>query len=1024
MTERAKIEQAIAQLEAQRAILGDEVTQTTLSALRANLAALKPAEKRSLVTVLFADITGFTAIAEKLDAEDVQDMMSQLWARLDQKILAHGGQIDKHIGDRVMAVWGLTEPGEDDPEQAIRAALAMQAELVAFRQTLGIAIPMRTGVNTGLASVAHIASTGERNVIGDTVNLASAMEQAAPSDGILITQATYNQARGLFDMQEQPPLIVKGKTEPVQAYLVLRSRTRSFRMQTRGLAGITTRTIGRQAELTVLRTAYQQVCAGDGLQWLTISGEAGVGKSRLLTDFERWARSLPKEPRFLKARAWPQTTHTHYHLARSLLVFHCQIGDSDPLSIAREKLTAKLTEVLGNNTGKQAAAFIGQLIGFDFSHTRWITDSQQDSRQIQRQAKTLLQLYLGQLTATEPAVMLLEDLQWADEKSLILLSDLLSDQHPWRLTVIGAARPPFWTRAAHWGEFAHHRRLELKALTNGLANELAHELLQKVVHSPAWLVELLVERGGGNPYFTEELVTWLVEQGLIETGSTTWQVHTERPQGLSVPGTIQGVLQTRIEQLDQKERAMLQQAAVVGLAFWGGAVDYIGQEKATPEQWADLQQRDLILPQTTSQLPGEDEYHFKHSLLRDVVYEYALKKERQVFHKRAAEWLSQLAVERVGEWAAVIAAHYEQAQEPSLTAEWYQRAGEQARTIYALEVAIGYFQQALSLLPPFSQEQEQPTNGAARRMKLYQGLGEMFHLEVNFPKAAEAYIGMLAAAAAAGDQVSQTHAWHRAFLSLEDAKAAIALGAEEVEFDNSAAVQQLMPLKLNLLGAIYQVLGSQGRADPYMESTLSLLQEPEYPVGGDAHAAIALYQHSLDIAQKTGNLGGKMLCLTNLGRARVELGEYRAAVADLLQVIQLAERVEWFGISETHRLLAEAYLGEARTADALAPAKQALAWARAVERQVFIGRSWLTLGKVAAQLTIPVAVGSAAHDASACFANSERIFKETGIQVERANALLTWARYELKRGDRRRGEAMRQKANRMLTQLGINRPQV
>ncbi|MCD6344847.1 MAG: AAA family ATPase, partial [Anaerolineae bacterium] len=553
---RERLEQTIAALEAQRALLGETVIETALAPLREQLRTLQdasPAETRQLATFLFADLAGFTAFTENADAEDVQGLLRNLWPRLDQVILRHGGHIDKHLGDGVMAVWGLERSHEDDPAQAVCAALALQAELDTFRQEQDVALIMRIGVNTGLVSASYIASTGERNLIGDTVNLAARLEQAASPGGVLISQSTYDRVRGLFSVQVQPLLAVKGKTEPVQTYLVSREKPRAFRMPTRGLAGVITRTVGRDAELAVLQKAYRQALSEDGLQWVTVSGEAGVGKSRLLTEFERWLELRPEEIWYLKGRAWPQTEHSPYHLLRGLLSFRFQIREGDSLDVARDKLTAGLTEVLGDELGEEAAAFVGQLIGFDFHRSSWIAHIVEDTRQIRGRAEVLLREYLAQLCTTGPTVLLLEDLHWADEESLVLLSDILSERWPWQLCVIGLARPLLWERGVRWGDIAsgepvaHHCRLDLAPLSDELTGELARELLQKVTQPLNWLIPLLVERSAGNPYFTEELVHWLIEQGVIETGPDVWQVDEGRSLGLSVPGTVQGVIQARLE---------------------------------------------------------------------------------------------------------------------------------------------------------------------------------------------------------------------------------------------------------------------------------------------------------------------------------------------------------------------------------------------------------------------------------------------------------------------------------------------
>jgi predicted ATPase/class 3 adenylate cyclase len=1095
MSELEQLEQAIAALEAQRATLGDAVVEAMLAPAREKLVTLRAAsqtrtltEHRKLMTILFADVSGFTAISETIDAEEMQDILRQLWARLDGVIQRHGGTIDKHIGDAVMGVWGVKQLHEDDPVEAVRAGLALQRELAQFGvamagqskiENLKSKIAIRVGINTGLASVSFIASTGERNVIGDTVNLASRLEHAAPVNGVLISQATYDGVRGLFDVEPQPPLQVKGKAEPVDTYLVTREKPRTFEIQRRGLVGVTTRTIGRDQELACLTEAYQEAYSGDTIRWVTITGEAGVGKSRLLAEFEHWIELRPEQIWYLKTRAWPHTQRTPYFLLRDLLAFRFQIGDNDSLTVAREKLEEGFAEVMGEALGQEAAAFLGQLAGLDFSQSRWISNIAADTRQIRGRARVLLEQYLAYLCAGGPAVLLLEDLHWADEESLALLADIVSQPLPWSLCVVGLARPSFWERPVSWGQAAHHRRLDLAPLGHDMAHALVRELLQKMEQPPEWLEELLVERGGGNPYFTEELVRWLIEQDVIEADDESWQVNPGRSVGLSVPGTIQGVLQARLERLNRGERAALQQAAVLGRAFWDGAVAYVGDQPIPAERWEGLQKRDLVYQQAASQLPDEVERHFKHALLRDVVYEYTLKKLRAGYHKRAAEWLVQTAAERAGEWAAVIAQHYEQAGERGLAAEWYGQAGKQAHDTHAPAIAVEYYQKALTLLPAGAEQ-------VARRLSWWEGLGETLGGLARFAEAAEAYSQMRQAAEAAGNRVAQARAWNGlatmqqgqgnnramlesagqakglaerigagkelasalycrgwAFYRLGDAATALAHGEQALAVGQAAgeAAGREQADSLKLLGLAYQTLGRFEPAKEHQEHALAIYRalgdrrsvaSMQNNLGemlrssGDYAAAVQRYGEALTMIREIGNRDLEIAVLNNLGAARVGLGEYDAAEADLRQAIAMAH-AGWFALSETYRFWAEACLGQARPmppcperesqlAEALEAARRALALGQETENPEFIGGAWRALGQIAAEMEgVAAGVASPAH----CFGESLQIFTEMGAQAERARTLREWARYELEKGNAERGQQMWEKARDMFEQLGM-----
>ena len=269
MSEHEQLEKAIAAIEAQRAILGNEVVDIALASMREKLAALesrREPQQRKQVTVLFADVSGFTAMAETMDHEEVSGVINSLWSRVDKAILEQGGRIDKHIGDAVMALFGTPIAQEDDPERALRAALKIQSEITAWKKEFDDPlsnqpsraqnIQLRIGINTGPALLGTVGTTGEYTAIGDTVNLASRLEHAAPLGGILTSHDTYRHVGGVFDVTALEPISVKGKSEPVQVYRVNGIKPRSFRVTTRGVEGIETRTVGREPELEIMKAVF------------------------------------------------------------------------------------------------------------------------------------------------------------------------------------------------------------------------------------------------------------------------------------------------------------------------------------------------------------------------------------------------------------------------------------------------------------------------------------------------------------------------------------------------------------------------------------------------------------------------------------------------------------------------------------------------------------------------------------------------------------------------------------------------
>ena len=389
MSEREDIEQTIAAIEARRAAIGDALTDAAIAPLRRHLAALD--EGRKQVTVLFADMAGFTATAETLDPEDVRDIIRAYFGRLSAAITRQGGWIEKFIGDAVMAIFGIPAAQESDPERAVRAALDMQAALAELNEQLqrerGIRLAMRVGVNTGPVVVSHLGGRQGEDfaVVGDTVNMASRLEHAAPIGGILISHATYRHVRGVFDLLPQPPLSVKGKSEPIQVYVVRGVRPRGFQAFGRDVQGVETPLVGRDSDLGLLQAALSAVREQGRARLVTIVGDAGMGKSRLLEAFIAWIEHAHGQVWLFRGRAGQEPGRRPYALLRDLFAFRFQIQDSDRAAEARQKLEQGIAGFMGV-AGAERTPFIGHLIGFDFSASPYLHGILDNARQLRDRA--------------------------------------------------------------------------------------------------------------------------------------------------------------------------------------------------------------------------------------------------------------------------------------------------------------------------------------------------------------------------------------------------------------------------------------------------------------------------------------------------------------------------------------------------------------------------------------------------------------------------------------------------------------
>ena len=1092
MNEREQLEQAITALEAQRALLGDAVVNTALAPLREKLTALQAAahrpaesEQRKQVTVLFADVSGFTAMSEKMDAEEVSATMNALWLRLDQAILDRGGRIDKHIGDAVMALFGAPRAQEDDPERAIRSALAMQAELSAFNEAnrLPALLRMRIGLNTGPVLLGTVGTTGEYTAMGDAVNLASRLEHAAPVGGILISHNTYRHVRGVFDVQPLEPISVKGKAEPIQVYVVNRARPRAFRLTTRGVEGIETRTIGREAELARMKAALWAAQEHRRTHLINLVAEAGTGKSRLLYEFSKWLELLPERPLLLRGRATQEMTHSPYALFRDVLAQQFGIQDSDRAAVAREKLERGVAEFMGGDSAEKAH-FIGHLIGFDFSASPHLQGILADARQIRDRAFYYAALLFAEVART-PTVLMLEDIHWADDGSLDLINSVMHERLDRPLLVICATRPALFEQRSTWGEGPMaHIRLDLWPLSDSQSRELVADILRKLPEIPSALQDLIVSRAEGSPFYVEELIKMLIEDGVIVTGEDQWRVKMEQLAAVRVPATLTGVLQARLDGLPALERETLQQASVVGRVFWETVIERL--QEAAPEAPAPIHQRleglcvkELIFRREGSAFRGTEEYIFKHAILHDVTYESVLKRLRRTYHAQAAAALIELAGERANEYAGRIGEHFERAGEGAKAVEWYGRAGKQAQDTYAPQAAISYYRRALN----FWRETADPQSRPPQPFEVYAGLGHTLVTQANYTEAIEIFSEMRAEAEAVSDVVALARAWYglalaqgyqgdhrtalenaghaaevarsagaraelvmalwmkgRSLVYLGDAEAALALGEQMLALASELGDRRQIGRNLKLLGGVNNMLGRYGQAEAYFTQALAIFEALDdrrqlmdlynnlgviATVRGDHPRAFGRYQQALDTARKIGDRDGEMWFLSNLGATRIELGQFDVAEADLRRVIEMAGSAGSAILADTHRYLAEACLGQDKLADALAAAQRALALGQESGAQEYIGAAWRALGLVAARLTEPILIEKAtsgerqAYEAAACFAQSLRIYVETGMEGERAHTLQTWARYELEHGDRQRGAAMWHEARELFARLGV-----
>ena len=715
--------------------------------------------ERRQVTILFCDIKGSTAMAGNLDPEDMLEVINGAFEFLIAPIFHHEGTLTQLLGDAILAFFGAPIAHEDDPERAIRAALDITAGARSYGEKLererGLSgFTVRVGIHTGRVIVGEVGSDLRvaYTAVGETINLAARMEQHAPPNGILITHDTYRHVRGVFDVVPQEPLTVKGKAQPIQTYLVDRAKPRAFRTASRGVEGVETRTVGREPELQTLQNLFRDAIEDRTVRVVTIVGEAGVGKSRLLYEFSNWMELRPEEYYYFKGRAAAVAQAVPYYVIRDLLAQRFEILDSDPAPAALAKFRAGAAPILDPSR----ADVIGQLVGFDFAAAGSpAVQALLGSPNFATLGQAYFQQYVRGLAAQHPVVILLEDVQWADDPSLDLIAALVAALPRSPLLVVACGRPSLFDRRPNWGEGQRaYSRLDLKPLSPRASRELVDEILQRVPQVPASLQQMLVDGAEGNPYYAEELVRMLIDDGVIVTGADEWHVEVERLGQVRVPATLTGVLQARLDALPESEHAVLQRAAVVGRLFWDSAVQQLAADATEPiavgPALGALRQRELVFRRERSAFADAQEYAFQHAILRDVTYESVLLRLRRKYHAEVAHWLEAHAGDRLNEYLGLIATHLELAGEGERAAQYWGRSGVEAFRLGALRDSRAALERALALLGPLRLDAPAPALAARARMLKQLGwtLGYLGEFEASSARTEEC----LVAARAAGDR--------------------------------------------------------------------------------------------------------------------------------------------------------------------------------------------------------------------------------------------------------------------------------
>ncbi len=684
--------------------------------------------ERKVVSVLFADLVGFTARAETLDPEDVEAILSPFHARLREELEQRGGTVEKFIGDAVMAVFGAPVAHEDDPERAVRAALAI-------RDWIGEEgdLEVRIAVNTGEVLVSLEPSTGaERGLVaGDVVNTASRLQSSAPVNGILVGEATYNATSRTIVYREASPVAAKGKSQPIPVWEVVEARSRFGEDVTRDRG---TPLVGREHELETLARALARAMQERSPQLVTLSGVPGIGKTRLVQELFAQVDSAPELVFWRQGRCLPYGESGFWALGE-IVKAHAGILEGESPEHATRKLQAVVDEAIPEQDDPAwVRRHLGSLIGFGDA-----ADAGEPGGERRTEAFAAWRRFFEGLSDLSPLVLVFEDLHWADEGLLDFIDHLVDWAGDAPILVVSTARPELLTRRPAWGGGKPNATaVSLSPLSEEETAKLIHALLERAV-LPAETQATLLDRAGGNPLYAQEFARIARDRHGADSGE------------LPLPESVQGLIAARLDTLSSEEKALLQDASVIGKVFWRGAAAALGDRDGGQAEALlhALERKQYVRRERRSSIGGDTQYAFVHGLVREVGYGQIPRAQRAEKHRRAAAWIERLG--RPEDHVELLAHHYVSALDAAQASRQdtegladaarfaLRDAGDRANALGSFQQSAAWYDRAATLWPDDDLERT--------RIRFDGALARYEHSFAN----AEELIGVRDALLAAGD---------------------------------------------------------------------------------------------------------------------------------------------------------------------------------------------------------------------------------------------------------------------------------
>jgi class 3 adenylate cyclase/DNA-binding SARP family transcriptional activator/tetratricopeptide (TPR) repeat protein len=830
--------------------------------LPAATARPKLAEERRWATVLFADLSGFTSLSEGMDPEDLQALLAGCMSTMADVVERFGGVAMRVIGDQLMALFGAPVAYGDDAERAVRAALELGRCAREQGEAFG-GLALRTGVNSGEMMFAPVGPDHDFTVIGDAVNVASRLQSCAPTGGVLVGEETYRATKKVIRYQPAASQQVKGKAEPVSAYLALEALAPGDR--SRPGAPI----VGRQVELEVAASLWQRVLGDRMPHVISVLGAPGMGKTRLAQEFSELVEE--QGGRTLLGRSLPYGDSTGYGAFAQQVKAVAGIFETDPAPVAQAKLRRRMSGLLPLAWAEQVASHLSLTIGLG------VEALGADKGALLLSARRFVEA----LGREQPTVLVFEDLHWADPSLLDLVESLAGRTREAPVLLLVLARPQLFDVRPGWGGgLTSSTLLELRDLSPAESAELLGSLLPGNT-DPA-VVEALRERAGGNPLFLEELAASVLER--------------PAEPAVSLPANVKAIIAARLDALPADERQLLLDASVVGKIFWTGALLALGGDGQPGRALDRLEARDLVRSQASSRIEGDQEFSFKHILIREVAYATLPKAARRSRHAAVARFLEEATGDRAAESASLLAHHWREAGNAERAVDYLLVAAERAGQAWAKGEAVSLYGEALDLVP-------ESDTARHRAIRLRRALAQV---QVSAYQAAASELDALIPVLAGREEVEALVARSYCGVFLDDAQAIIATATRAAALAETLDDQELRSAALADLGAGKLLGGEVAEALTVSEQALSVWPSGSRPsdlallfgLAGNQSYLLGRYGEAVDYGRRGHDLGREihhgdstLWAGAQLGLGLAGLGRHEEALRHLEQLVALGHQL-------------------------------------------------------------------------------------------------------------------------------------